>query len=151
MIEMVMGTNIELINEINQKDYPTPYDFPKDKLRKIDAQVTKLTTKGEIVKTGRKTGDFISNIFARDKPDGFIRIILDLSVFNDSVKHRHFKMDTLNTTINLLSKGCFMVSIDWKDAYYSVLIATAHVPTKQKVPHLGNSLPSDGHQKRQRK
>jgi len=32
-------------------------------------------------------------------------------------------MDTLNTIIKLVEKDCFMASIDWKDAYYSVPIA----------------------------
>ena len=51
------------------------------------------------------------------------RIILDLAEFNRSVKHRHFKMDNLGTAINLISKGYFMASIDWKDAYDYVPIA----------------------------
>ena len=32
-------------------------------------------------------------------------------------------MDNLNTAVDLMSQNCFMASIDWKDAYYSVPIA----------------------------
>ena len=34
-------------------------------------------------------------------------------------------MDTLNTITKLLEQDCFMVSIDLKDAYYSIPIATS--------------------------
>ena len=34
-------------------------------------------------------------------------------------------MDTLNTIIKLVEKDCFMVSIDLKDAYYSMPFATS--------------------------
>ena len=35
-------------------------------------------------------------------------------------------MDTLETVIRLMSPGCFMTSIDLRDAYYSVPIAPVH-------------------------
>ena len=68
---------------------------------------------------------FVSNIFTRDKTDETLRIILDLNEFNENVVYRHFKMDSLSTAINLMFKDCFMASIDWKDAYYSVPIHPA--------------------------
>ena len=34
-----------------------------------------------------------------------------------------FKMDSLNTAIDLMSQNCYMASFDWKDAYYSVPVA----------------------------
>ena len=35
-------------------------------------------------------------------------------------------MDTLETAIRLMTPGCFMTSIDLRDAYYSVPIAPEH-------------------------
>ena len=35
-------------------------------------------------------------------------------------------MDTLETAIRLITPGCFMTSIDLKDAYYSVPMALEH-------------------------
>ena len=46
--------------------------------------------------------------------------------FNQHVEYHHFKMDTLETAINMMKPGCFMASIDLKDAYYSVPICIAH-------------------------
>ena len=35
----------------------------------------------------------------------------------------HFKMDTFQTAISLIRPGCFMASVDLKDAYYSISVA----------------------------
>ena len=50
-------------------------------------------------------------------------MILNLKNLNKYANKLHFKMDTLNTIIQLVEKDCFMASIDLKDAYYSVPIA----------------------------
>ena len=49
-------------------------------------------------------------------------MILNLKKLNQYTNKMHFKMDTLNTIIKLIEKDCYMVSIDLKDAYYSVSI-----------------------------
>ena len=53
-------------------------------------------------------------------------MILNLKNLNQYANKLYFKMDTLNTIIKLVEKDCFMASIDLKDAYYSVPIATSH-------------------------
>ena len=63
---------------------------------------------------------FVSNVFTRDKPDGSVKIILDLTHFNtfiDTLKWTTFKL------LLIMSKGCYMASIDWRDAYYTVPVA----------------------------
>ena len=34
-------------------------------------------------------------VFTRDKSNGNVQLILHLSVFNESVEHKHFKMESL--------------------------------------------------------
>ena len=67
-------------------------------------------------------GDFVSTIFLRPKKDGTHRTILNLKQFNEFVEYHHFKMDTLETAINMVKPGCYMASVDLKDAYYTVPI-----------------------------
>ena len=38
----------------------------------------------------------------------------------------HFKMDTLNTIINLTSRDCYIASLVFKDAYYSIPVMKEH-------------------------
>ena len=69
-------------------------------------------------------GEFVSSIFTRPKKDGTLRMILNLKSLNKFVTYHHFKMDTIWTAIRLMTPGCYMASIDLKDAYYSVPIHT---------------------------
>ena len=40
--------------------------------------------------------------------------------------YRHFKMESIHTCTQLMRQGCYMASIDLKDAYYLVPIHTEH-------------------------
>ena len=53
-------------------------------------------------------------------------MILNLRAFNECVQYHHFKMDTLETAINMMTPGCFIASIDRKDTYCTVPISTDH-------------------------
>jgi hypothetical protein len=68
----------------------------------------------------------LSPIFITPKKDGTSRVIFNLKALNQFVSYHHFKMDTLDTAITLMRPGCFMTSIDLKDAYYSIPIALEH-------------------------
>ena len=56
------------------------------------------------------------------KPNDKIRLILNLKKFNESEANVHFKMDNIQTVLKLITKNCWMASIDLKDAYYSVKV-----------------------------
>ena len=64
-------------------------------------------------------------IFTRKK-DGSQCIIPSLQKLNQDVTCHHFKMDTLATALTLITKDCFMASLDRKDAYYAVPICEQH-------------------------
>ena len=53
-------------------------------------------------------------------------MILNLKELNKLIVYQHFKMDSLKTVTDLMTQGCFMASVDIKDAYYTVPIATEH-------------------------
>ena len=67
----------------------------------------------------------VSPIFTCPKKDGSHRLILNLKKLNVDIPYKHFKMDSLQTALQLVTPGCFMTSVDLKDAYYSVPIHTA--------------------------
>ena len=86
----------------------------------IDAEIEKLISKGVIEPASHEEGEILSNIFIRPKTDGTHRMILNLKEFNKFVTYHHFKIDTIHTITKLMSKDCYMASIDLKDAYYSI-------------------------------
>ena len=90
----------------------------------IKDEIDKLLTKGIIKETCHKEKEFVSPIFISHKSNGGIRLILNLKQLNKNIEYHHFKMDSINTLVlNLITKDCFMASIDLKDAYYSVKIS----------------------------
>ena len=90
----------------------------------IEAEIGKLFTKGVIIEnTTSEPGEFISTVFVRMKKDGTHMMILNLKQLNEHVAYHHFKMDTIQTALKLMHPGCFMASVDLKDAYYSVPVA----------------------------
>ena len=84
--------------------------------------IQELLGKKVIFECEHEQGEFISPIFLREKGDGKYRMILNLKELNKHLDTTHFKMETINTVIDLITPNCYMSSIDLKDAYYSVPI-----------------------------
>ena len=62
----------------------------------------------------------------REKKNNQDSLILNPKYFNKHVTHRHFKMDTVNTSLRMMRKKCYMVIIDLTEAYYSGAVATVN-------------------------
>lgn len=116
----VTGLALNFTEKPTQNNPPEVYQFNKAKCRKIDAKIAEFLNKGIVEPASPEPDQFVSNIFTKDKPDGDIRILIDLTELNKFIPHEHFKMEDINTVKQLVSRGCYMASIDWKDAYYSV-------------------------------
>ena len=92
----------------------------------VQAEIDNLITKGVIVPSSPEKDDFVSTIFLRPKKDGSHRTILNLKQFNEFLEYHHFKMVTLENVISMMKPGCYMASVDLKDAYYTVPIDFSH-------------------------
>ena len=112
---MIIGQPIEFTG--------TPYQgaVPREKKildlneqHAIDTKIDKLLAKGVIIPSSHEEGEYISPIFTRAKKDGSCRIILNHKCFSTHVQYHHFKMDSLNTVLQIVKPGCFMASIDLK-------------------------------------
>lgn len=77
----------------------------------------------EPVPLGQKGIGFYSTYFTVPKKDGGIRPILNLKPFNQFLRKRKFKMETLQTIISIMQPGAWLASVDLKDAYFHVPIA----------------------------
>ena len=62
----------------------------------IDAEISKLLSKGVIVNTTREPNDYVSGIFARTKKDDNYRMVLNLKTFNEFLKFKHCKQAFMN-------------------------------------------------------
>lgn len=92
----------------------------------IDTLIMEFLNKKIIKREEHEEEQIISPISFRPKPDGSHRFIFNLKALNESAVYHHFKLDTLEATLPLVTSGCYMTSLDLKDAYYSVPIAPEH-------------------------
>ena len=96
-----------------------PMNFSPVETEMIDAEFSKLLSK--YVNTNREPNDYVSRIFTRAKKDDNYRMILSLKTFNDFLKFKRCKLESIEDALDLISEGYFG-SVDLKDAYYSIPI-----------------------------
>ena len=88
-----------------------PQFFKKDESA-IDLEIQKNLAKGVITKREHETGEYISPIFITQKPGGSCRLILNLKNLNEDISYIHFKMETLQSVLSLITPGCYLASLD---------------------------------------
>lgn len=124
VLETVTGQKIEFDTWLKQLKPLMQPKLSDIQSVSIDLEIAQLLQKGIIQPCYHKAGEFISPVFTRPKKDGSFQMILKLKSFNTHVTNHHFKMDNIWTAIRTMKPGCYMASIDLKDAYYSVPIST---------------------------
>jgi len=126
ILSYVTGCQIDFQTIPVQFRTPKNIPFSQNEIAIISGEIEKLVEKGVIETCTNELGEYVSNIFIRPKKNGTHRLILNLKSLNEDVDYHHFKMDTVHTCVALMTRGCFMASLDLRDAYYSVPIHTDH-------------------------
>lgn len=126
ILDMIVGAKIDFVSAVYQNRPCQPIKCSAEDKIKIDNEVEKYLQLGIIEKTSHSKDEFVSQIFYRPKKSGGTRIILNLKPLNRNVQYEHFKMEHLNSALNLMTKDCYMASIDLADAYYSVNIHNSY-------------------------
>lgn len=123
----VLATVSGLPIQFSEMPPPSPIShnccFTKEEDSFISKEISTLLKKNVIAPCGHEDGEFISPIFLTKKSDGSNRLILNLKKLNEHIPYIHFKMDSIQTVLSLVTEGCFMAKIDIKDAYYSIPIS----------------------------
>ena len=127
ILQAVTGVCLDFDNLPSQTCRPSPLKFSESEFAIIDTQIKDFLQLGIIEKAVPSAQEFVSNVFSRHKKNGSSRLILNLVKLNPFIQYHHFKMDTIDTVINLMRRGCFMASIDLSNAYYSVPIAEEYI------------------------
>ena len=107
--------------ELPIQDRPMPeLRFNEVEKEFVREEIKILLGKKVLVKTRHVPGEIISNIFLREKKEkGNFRMILNPKHINKFTEKIHYKMDTLLTTLALVTPGWLFMSFDFSDAYNS--------------------------------
>ena len=123
ILQLVKGVKLDFVDDAELPAVQPAQPRLNHKERKIiHSEIQKLAGKKILSPCEARTDQILSPIFTRPKKDGSHRMILNLKNLNQDIEYHHFKMDTLLTALTLITPGCYMASIDLKDAYYSVPI-----------------------------
>lgn len=110
---------------------PCQYRYVNKKLlegeiKQMTPIISDLLKKGIISNCIRSKTHFFSSFFLVPKSDGTSRFILNLKGLNRFISPPHFKLDNYKSVKDLITKKCYMATIDLKDAYYMVPIYKKH-------------------------
>ena len=92
----------------------------------MQEEIEKLLLKGAIQLVSPSNGQFFSRLFLVPKKTGDLRPVINLRPLNKFIIRKHFKMENLQNVTQLVRKGDYMVTIDLKDAYFSIPIHQSH-------------------------
>ncbi|CAM4648922.1 unnamed protein product [Leuciscus chuanchicus] len=94
----------------------------------LRAEIAKLLSKGAIepLSQAQSEGGMYSRYFLVPKKDGGLRPILDLRRLNKALLKRRFRMLTTRKILSQICQGDWFMSIDLKDAYFQIQIASRH-------------------------
>lgn len=107
--------------------YPTRIPPPGEKRLSLLTYVLELLQKQaitEVPPTQRGRG-FYSPLFLVKKKSGDFRPVLDLKKLNRSIKVESFRMESLQSILQAINLGDWMLSIDLQDAYLHIPIQVA--------------------------
>ena len=95
MLDIIKGDSIEFTQVPPNKHFASNPNFTKQEEFLIEKEIEKLIHKGII-------------------GDGGIRLILNPKRMNEYVKYHHFKMESIRSVLNLVTKDCFYVHFRFK-------------------------------------
>lgn len=122
ILGFTQGVRIDFENWPCQVAEPERFRHSEKSKKLISDKIKVLKQKGVLETAPECDGQYISNLFIRPKPNGKVRMIIDLLDLKTVLEYQHFKMESLQTVVDLCVPGCFMGSLDLSDAYYSVPI-----------------------------
>lgn len=101
---------------------PKPPTLSTKEFKEFNEAISKLLKSGTVSACKPCPGQFVSSIFLRPKPNGKVRLILNLKNLNKHITTSHFKLEDIRTVLKIISKNSFMATLDLKDAYFLIKI-----------------------------
>ena len=126
--EAVRGHKLEFESRppVSSPDPPPVLPVSREKQVVLQKEVDSLLRKGALEKVKDSHKAFYSNLFLVSKKDRGLRPVINFSGLNPYIKKKSFRMVSLKDVSQTLRKGDWVATIDLKDAYLHVPIASEH-------------------------
>lgn len=127
ILECIKGVKIPLHSRPVQLKRPPPLNMSQADKVLISADIEKMLSTQVIKEIIPNKFTFVSQIFNVAKKDVGARSVINLRPLNSNyVDTVHFKMSCMNTVLQMISKGDFLVSIDLEQCYYHYAVYVPH-------------------------
>lgn len=117
IIQCIKGYKIPFYNDPYQNNRPKNKALSFLEEKKTLKAIQLLLKKEAIEECTSVEGEFFSPYFLREKPDGSDRFIFNLKGLKKFIDPPQFKIEDVKTALRLITKGCFMASMELQDAY----------------------------------
>ena len=108
IFSMITGDKIQFVDAPRIQHKARSPQFSDEEINLIKDEIDTLLTYDFMKGTYREEKEFVSPIFISHKSNGGIRLILSLKQLNKNIEYHHFKMDSINTVLNLITKDCLI-------------------------------------------
>lgn len=115
---IIQGLKLESISNPHQSRIIRQRKFCDSESLATDNEIQKLIDKRVIVESQHEDNQYLSPMVLRPKKNGTYRLICNLQELNQNIAYYHLKIKSLQTAIQIKTKGYYMASKDLKDAYY---------------------------------
>ena len=127
ILSLVKGIKLDFFQDPVQHKLPHEIKFNAQESKVVQAELEKFEALGVIKKSMWCPGDFVSNLFTRPKKDSSkLRILANLKILNQNVFYNHFKMDSLQSLLHIITPNMFLASVDLENSYYLLPIWQPH-------------------------
>ena len=127
IINIVKGLTLDFIEKPAQSKLPHEIQFSEKEKILVQKEIDRLLDLGIITRSTVYPGDYVSNFFTRPKKDkDKIRCILNAKSINKYIRFKHFKMDNLQTALNIMRPGMYMGTLDIVDSYFAIPIRDSY-------------------------
>ena len=116
-------TGYQLTLQYCPKRHHSAANLREDQRLILQSEIHKLVEIGAVQPIKQLHAHITSPMFVVPKSGGGLRPIIDLRYLNFFLEPPHFKMEGLYMLPSIISLGWFMVKIDLKDTYLTILIA----------------------------
>ena len=106
--------------EPSHRGFPPQINMNLSQTLAINKEIKRLLAIGCIKEVKRTERPFLSNVFTVPKKNEDLRLVINLKDFNQFLAFHHFKMESFQTTKDLIQEGDWMIKLALKEAYHSV-------------------------------
>lgn len=128
--------SITMMSDVKPICVSSPRRLPFAIIPKVDVELDKMLHDG-VIKEVTEPTDWCSHIVPVDKPNGQVRICVDLRAVNRAVKRENYPIPSFDEIVTKLKGAKVFSSLDAKSGYHQILLDEGSCKITSFITHRG--------------